>query len=251
MRQVRAIIADDEGPLRSYLRERLSTLWPDLHVVGEARDGNAALQLVHDTQPDIVFLDIQMPGLSGLEIAQKISGKCLVVFVTSYDKYAIEAFESEAIDYLLKPVSDVRLEKAIRRLKERLSLSTVPDIAAALEKVSLSFRKSSGYLQWIKALHQDSVRLIPVGDVYYFRAADKYTAVRAREGEFLIRMTIKELQEKLDPDRFWRVHRAAIVNVKAIHTVSRSLAGTYDIRFKGIQDHVTASRAYSYLFKQM
>jgi len=251
MRQVRTIIADDEEALRAYLRKKLSALWPELHVVGEARNGNAALRLVQDTQPDIAFIDIQMPGLSGLEVARKIAGKCLVVFITAHDKYAIQAFESEAIDYLLKPISDERLEKTIKRLKEHLSLSTAPDITAALEKVSLSLRKSSQYLQWIKALHHESVRLIPVGDVYYFKAADKYTGVRTREGEFLIRMTVKELEEKLDPDQFWRVHRAAIVNAKAIQTAHRSFAGTYTIRFRDIQDQVTVSRAYAHLFKQI
>jgi DNA-binding LytR/AlgR family response regulator len=251
MKQIRAIIADDEEALRASLKKKLSALWPALHVVGEARDGEAALRLVHDTQPDIAFLDIQMPALSGLEVAREIAGKALVVFITAHDKYAIQAFESEAIDYLLKPISDERLEKTIKRLKEHLSLSTVPDITAALEKVSLSLRKSSPYLQWIKALHHENVRLIPVGDVYYFKASDKYTGVRTREGEFLIRMTIKELEEKLDPDQFWRVHRAAIVNARAVHTVQRSFAGTYAIRFRDIEDQVAVSRAYAHLFKQI
>ena len=251
MRQVQAIIVDDEETLRAYLRQKLSVLWPDLHVVGEAWDGNTALRLIQDTQPDIAFLDIQMPGLSGLEVARKITEKCLVVFVTAYDKYAIRAFESEAIDYLLKPISDERLEKTMRRLKKRLSLATVPDLTAALAKISFSLRKTSQYLQWIKTLHRESVRLIPVDDVYYFKAAEKYTAVRTLEGEFLIRMTIKELEEKLDPDQFWRVHRGAIVNAVTIHTATRSFAGTYTIRFKTIQDYVTVSRAHAHLFKQM
>lgn len=251
MRQIQTILADDEEALRAYLRQKLSALWPDLHVVGEACDGNTALRLIQDIQPDIAFLDIQMPGLSGLEVARKSAEKCLVVFVTAYDKYAIRAFESEAIDYILKPISDERLKKTIRRLKQRLSSATVPDITAALEKISFSLRKSSQYLQWIKTLHHESVRLIPVGDVYYFKAADKYTAVRTQDGEFLIRMTIKQLEEKLDPDQFWRVHRAAIVNAVAIHTVHRSFAGTYTIRFNDIQDYVTVSRAYAHLFKQM
>jgi len=251
MRQVQAIIVDDEETLRAYLRQKLSVLWPNLHVVGEASDGNTALRLIQDTQPDIAFLDIQMPGLSGLEVARKITEKCLVVFVTAYDKYAIRAFESEAIDYLLKPISDERLEKTMRRLKKRLSLATVPDLTATLAKISFSLRKTSQYLQWIKTLHRESVRLIPVDDVYYFKAAEKYTAVRTLEGEFLIRMTIKELEEKLDPDQFWRVHRGAIVNAVTIHTATRSFAGTYTIRFKTIQDYVTVSRAHAHLFKQM
>jgi DNA-binding LytR/AlgR family response regulator len=251
MKRIRALIADDEEALRSHLRSKLSMLWPELDIIGEARDGEAALKLIQEKRPDIAFLDVRMPGLSGLEVARRSAGACQVVFVTAYDKYAIEAFESEAVDYLLKPVSDARLEKTITRIRERLSLSSSPDITAVIEKVSRSLQKPSGHLQWIRAQQHDSVRLIPVADVCFFRATDKYTTVRTREGEFLIRKTIKELGEELDPGQFWRVHRAAIVNINAIQAVSRSFAGAYTIRFKDIQDHVTVSRAYAHLFKQM
>ncbi len=252
MGQIRAIIADDEEALREYLKKKLSVLWPELVIIGEARDGEAALRLIRDRQPDIVFLDVQMPGLSGIEVARQSGGACMVVFVTAYDQYAIEAFESEALDYLLKPVTDERLEKTVKRLKERISSSSsAPDMSAMLEKMSLALRKSSGHLQWIKAQHKDGIRLIPVADIYFFKATDKYTTVRTRDGEFLIRKTIKELEEELDPEMFWRVHRAAIVNAKAIHAVNRSVAGTYTIRFKDIQDHLAVSRAYAHLFRQM
>lgn len=252
MKQIRAIIADDEEALRAHLRNRLAALWPELAVIGEARDGEAALRLIEQAKPDVVFLDIKMPGLSGIEVARKIAGACIVVFVTAYNKYAVEAFESEAVDYLLKPVGDDRLEKTVRRLKERIaSSSAAPDLSAALEKVSLSLRKAPEHLQWVKAQHKDGIRLIPTADVYYFKATDKYTTVRTRDGEFLIRKTIKELGEELDPGQFWRVHRAAIVNAKAIHMAERSLAGTHTITFKDIPDHLTVSRAYSHLFKQM
>jgi DNA-binding LytR/AlgR family response regulator len=247
---VRAIIADDEEALRSLLRRKLSSLWPELSVIGEAGDGEKAFKLIREERPDIAFLDIQMPGLSGIEVAQRSAGSCKFVFVTAYDKYAVEAFENEAIDYLLKPVSDERLAKTITRLKERLA-NPQPGISAKLERISTNLKKPSGFLQWIKAQHKDGVRLIPVSEVCFFKAMDKYTAVRTREGEFLIRTSIKELEESLDPGRFWRVHRAAIVNVKAIHAVARSLAGGYTITFKDVKDHVVVSRAYSHLFKQM
>lgn len=250
MRQIRAIIADDEEALRSHLRMKLATHWPELAIIGEARDGEAALRLINNKHPEIAFLDIRMPGLSGLEVARRIAGTCWVVFVTAYDQYAIEAFEREAVDYLLKPISDERLAKTIQRIKERLTTS-VPDISAVVEKIAGSLRKSEGYLQWIKAQHHDSIRLIPVADVCYFRATDKYTTVRTREGEFLIRTTLRELEEQLDPSRFWRVHRAAIVNAKAIDTVTRSIAGTFTIAFRNIPDHITVSRPYAHLFKQM
>jgi DNA-binding LytR/AlgR family response regulator len=253
MKPIRAIIADDEEALRGYLRKKLAAAWPELDMVGEAVDGASALRLIEEQEPDVAFLDIQMPGLSGIEVARKVAGTCAVVFITAFNQYAVEAFENEALDYLVKPVTDERLRKTVGRLKERLSSAQPldPNIAEIIEKVALSFQKSSGYLQWIKTQHKDGVRLIPVGDIYYFRAADKYTTVRTRDGEYLIRKTIKELEQELDPDQFWRVHRAAIVNAKAIQSVSHSLAGMYKILFKDIQDDLAVSRAYSHLFKQM
>jgi DNA-binding LytR/AlgR family response regulator len=252
MKHVRAIIADDEKALRDYLRKKLLLLWPELSVAGEAADGEAALGLIRGERPDVAFLDISMPGLSGLEVAQRAPGQCLFVFITAHDKYAINAFENDAVDYLLKPVTDERLGKTVKRLKERLAASpAAPDISAVLEKVSRSLRQAPAYLQWIKAQHKDGVRLIPVADIYYLKAADKYTTIRTREAEFLIRKTITELEQELDPELFWRVHRAALVNVKTVHTVKRSVAGTCSIRFRDIPDNLAVSRAYAHLFKQM
>jgi DNA-binding LytR/AlgR family response regulator len=176
---------------------------------------------------------------------------CLFVFVTAYDKFAVEAFESEAVDYLLKPVTDDRLETTVRRLQGRLASASAPDLTAVLERLSSSLPSPGGRLQWIKAQHKDGVRLIPAAEVYYFRATDKYTTVRTREGEFLIRKTLKELEAELDPEQFWRVHRAAIVNARLILKVDRSIAGTRTIRFKDLSESLTVSRAYAHLFKQM
>lgn len=253
MKPVRAIIADDEEALRGYLKKKLATAWPELAIVGEAGDGVAALRLIENQKPDVAFLDIQMPGISGIEVARKVAGTCAVVFITAFNHYAVEAFENEALDYLVKPVTDERLQKTVGRLRERLNSEQplAPNISEIIEKVSLSIQKSPGHLQWIKTQHKDGVRLIPVGDIYYFRATDKYTTVRTKDGEFLIRKAIKELEQELDPDQFWRVHRAAIVNARAIQSVSHSLAGTYTIQFKDIKDDLAVSRAYSHLFKQM
>jgi len=253
MKQIQAIIADDEEALRTYLKKKLVSLWPGLAIVGEAQDGNAALQLITEVKPDIVFLDIKMPGLSGIDVAKKIAGSCVIVFVTAFDQYAVAAFESQAIDYLLKPLSDERLEKTIARLKERLARAAAnPDMSAVLERLSRTMQQhSTDYLQWIKAQHKDGIRLIPVNDILFFRATDKYTTLRTREGEFLIRKTIKELEESLDPNHFWRVHRAALVNAGSIQSVNRSVAGTLIIRFKNVPDQITVSRAYVHLFKQM
>lgn len=252
MKKIRTIIADDEEALRSYLKKKLVSVWPDLIICGEAQDGNAALQLIDTERPDVAFLDIRMPGLSGIEAARKASWKCPVVFITAYDKYAVDAFENEAVDYLLKPVSTERLEKTVKRLRERIAnASQPPDMSSILEKLSHALREQSNYLQWIKAQHGSSVRLVPVAEICYFKATDKYTTVRTREGESLIRKTIKELEEELDPRQFWRVHRGAIVNATAIRNVSRSLAGACSITFKDISDRLMVSRAYSHLFKQM
>lgn len=252
MNQVRAIIADDEETLRAHLKKKLSAAWSELVINGEARDGIEAVRLIEETRPDIAFLDIRMPGLSGIEVARKTAGRCQVVFVTAHDQYAVDAFESQALDYLLKPVTDERLEKTVKRLKERISSpSPAPDLSQVLDKVSRALRNPPEHLQWIKAQHKSGVRLIPVAEVYYFKATDKYTAVRTRDGEFLIRKTIKELVGELDPDQFWRVHRAAIVNARAIHIVDHSLSGGHTVRFRDIQDRLTVSRSYAHLFRQM
>jgi len=251
VKPVRAIIADDEEALRDHLRKKLSQLWPDLELAGEARDGEAALNMIRDLKPDIAFLDISMPGLSGIEVARKAAGACLFVFVTAHDEFAVEAFERSAVDYLLKPVTDERLATTVKRLKERLASKTLPDLTELLERLAPGAAKAAAPLQWIKAQHKDGVRLIAVSDVYFFRATDKYTTVRTREGEFLIRRTLKELENELDPAQFWRVHRAAIVNARLVQKVDRSLAGTRTIRFKDLPDTLTVSRAYAHLFKQM
>lgn len=251
MKQITGVIADDEEALRSHLRKKLALFWPELTLVGEARDGEDALRLIREKCPDVAFLDIQMPVRSGLDVARDAAGACLFVFVTAFDKYAVEAFENAAIDYLLKPVTDDRLKTTIKRLKERLAGSSdVPDLAAVLEKLA-GPRKKPDRLQWIKARHKGGVRLIPVGDILYFRSADKYTTVRTREAEFLISTTIKELEAGLDPNRFWRVHRAAIVNAKAVHAVGPGTAGTLTVTFMDIPDRLSVSRAYAHLFKQM
>jgi DNA-binding LytR/AlgR family response regulator len=251
MKPVRAIIADDEEALRDHLKKKLSGLWPELEVAGDAQDGEAALNMIRTLKPDIAFLDISMPGMSGIEVAKAAAGACLFVFVTAHDEFAVEAFEREAVDYLLKPVTDERLTNTIRRLKERLATASGPDLSGVLERLSQALPKAPGHLQWIKAQHKDGVRLIAASDVYFFRATDKYTTVRTRDGEFLIRKTLKELESELDPAQFWRVHRAAIVNARLIQKVDRSLACTHTIRFKDLSDSLTVSRAYTHLFKQM
>jgi DNA-binding LytR/AlgR family response regulator len=255
MPQIRAIIADDEEQLRKHLRSQLAEVWPDLVICGEARNGQEALALLEQYRPEIAFLDIRMPGLSGIEVAKKIAGLCWVVFVTAYDQYAVEAFEHEAIDYLLKPVTTERLEKTIKRLKEQITSSHKPpqEIAEIVEQLlsSLPQRQTPVYVQFVRVQKGDGIRLIPIEEVYYFKAGDKYTTVITKEGESLIRKSIKELTDELDPQQFWRIHRGTIVNVQCVDQVSRSVTGRGVVRLKGRPESLTVSRQYIHLFKQM
>ena len=254
MQQVRAIIADDEAPLRRYLRSRLAEVWPELDVCGEAENGRQAIDMIETLGPDIAFLDIKMPGLSGIEVAKESAGACRVVFITAYDRYAVEAFEHEAMDYLLKPVTRERLEKTVQRLQKKLSGTDDPSGSRqeVLDRVLEVFQaRTEKSLQWIKVQHGDGIRLIHVDDVYYFQADDKYTRVVTHTGESLIRKPIKELADELDPDRFWRVHRGTIVNVSRIAKTSRSLTGRYSIKLKDRPEILMVSRSYAHLFRQM
>ncbi len=255
MERIRAIIADDEEQLRRFLKARLEALWPELVLCGEAGNGPEALELIEEHQPDIAFLDIRMPGFSGIRVAEKVAGKCRVVFISAYDRYALQAFEKEALDYILKPVTDERLEKTIRRLKKEVAEHTSPplDLAKIIENVmaTLETRKDSGYLNWIKAQHGEGVRLISINEIYYFKAEDKYTTVMTADSESLIRKSIKELAGELDPGQFWQIHRGTIVNVKKIDRVTRGFSGGLMIKLKDLPGTLSVSRAYSHLFKQM
>lgn len=255
MQEIKAIIADDEGQLRSYLKSRLSDVWPELIICGEARNGQEAIELIEKYRPHIAFLDIQMPGLSGIDVAKKIGGSCRVVFITAYDQYAVEAFESEAIDYLLKPVTRERLEKTTNRLKKQIATSSEPpaDLSKMVERMmtTLANKDVSTYLQWIRTQQGEEIRLVAVDEVYYFKASDKYTMVMTKDRESLIRKPIKELANELDPDKFWRIHRGTIVNAACIANMSRSLTGRGVIRLKDRSETLTVSRSYIHIFKQM
>ena len=252
MNDVKAVIADDEAALRQFLRARLSEVWPELVICGEAKNGREALDLIERHRPHIAFLDIKMPGLTGMEVASKIAGACRVVFVTAYDEYAVEAFEKEAVDYLLKPVSRERLERTVKRLKEDLETGkAVPAEILNRLMVLFSGEEASQRLQYLRVQQGDAVRLIPVDDVIYFKAEDKYTTVITEEGEALIRKPIKDLAEELDPDKFWQIHRGTIVNVRSIARVSRSLTGKGVVKLKDRSETLTVSNRYMHLFKQM
>jgi DNA-binding LytR/AlgR family response regulator len=251
----RAIIADDEKELRTYLRSLLLEAWPDLIIAGEAANGKEALELVESERPQIAFLDIKMPGLTGMDVAKQIAGACHIVFVTAFDRYAVEAFKREAVDYLLKPVSKERLTQTVQRLKERLrsTSSPTPQLSEFVDRI-LSRLPAQGirdYLRWIKTQHKGAIRLIPVEEIDYFKADDKYTLVMTKEGELLIKKSIKELAEELDPTQFWQIHRGTIVNVSRIDRVSHSVTGKGIVKLKERPELLTISRNYLHLFKHM
>lgn len=248
-----AIIADDEQHLGNYLNERLGALWPELEIVGIAKNGLEAMRLVDDESPTIAFLDIRMPGLTGLEVASRLDAKTHVVFVTAYDQYAVEAFDRQAADYLLKPVTDERLIRTIERLKAKLSKAEVPSgVADILKQITSVLPVSkNAHLRWIRASVGETVRQIPVDEVFYFQAQDKYVSVYTSAGESLIRTPLSELQAELDPNEFWQIHRSTIVNVNRIAATTRDVMGKTLVKITGSKTELQVSRAYAHLFKQM
>ena len=250
---ITAVIADDEQHLANYLHERLTALWPELALVGIAKNGPEAVRLIDDENPAIVFLDIRMPGLTGLEVAARIDKKTHVVFVTAFDQYAVDAFDRNAADYLLKPVSDERLSHTIARLKEKVAKAEAPgDVSGILKQLAtvLPVAKNA-YLRWIRASVGETVRQIPVDEVLYFQAQDKYISVYTKEGESLIRTPLAELSAQLDPNEFWQIHRSTIVNVNRIASTQRDVMGRTQVKLKDLKAELPVSRAYAHLFKQM
>jgi len=253
---MRALIADDEPHLADYLKDQLALLWPELDVVHVARSGTEAAAWIEEYEPELAFLDIQMPGLSGLEVAQAIEGDTRVVFVTAFDTYAVQAFEQCALDYLLKPVKTDRLAQTIARVKAAMALQAAgqgaPDarLADAIGQLTRA-PASPTRLRFIRAAQGEYVHQIPVADVLYFHADDKYTVVQTAGGEHLIRTPITELAAQLDPDQFWQVHRATLVNLDYLDGTRRDESSRLFLRIKGHGRQLRVSRAYVHLFKAM
>lgn len=245
-----AAVAEDEATLRHQLVEQLGQLWPELRVIGEAADGVQALRLLDEQKPDILFLDIEMPGATGLEVARQASGRCHIVFVTAYDQHAVSAFEQGAIDYILKPISAARLFTTVGRLKQRITAppSNVDDL---LGHFSARTQAAHSYLRWINASVGQNLRLITVDEVMYFQADNKYTRVVTVDGEALIRKSLKELIEELDPQQFWQIHRSTLVNAAAIASVTRDFRGRMMVKLKKRDDSLLVSDTYAHLFRQM
>jgi DNA-binding LytR/AlgR family response regulator len=250
-----AIIADDERLMREQLRARLTEVWPDLQVLAEAKNGEEAVAAVQDHRPDLAFLDIRMPGMTGIEAARHIGDACHVVFITAYNEYAVDAFEHGAIDYVLKPAEPERLAITVARLKQRLG-SKPSDLGALLTQLTAKLESTGGAaqrnrLQWIQASVGQQLRLIPTAEILFFTSDEKYTRVQTESFEALIRKPIKELIDELDPEQFWQIHRGTIVNAKAIAGVTRDFRGRQLVLIKGHTEKLEVSRNYTHLFKQM
>ena len=241
--------------MREQLRARLVEVWPDLQILSEAKNGEEAVAAVHDLRPDLAFLDIRMPGMTGIEAARHIGDACHIVFITAYNEYAVDAFEHGAVDYVLKPAEAERLAITVSRLKQRLG-SKPSDLTELLSKLSAKLESGGGaarrnYLQWIQASVGQQLRLIPTAEILFFTSDEKYTRVQTESFEALIRKPIKELIDELDPEQFWQIHRGTIVNATAIAGVTRDFRGRQLVLIKGNNEKLEVSRNYTHLFKQM
>jgi DNA-binding LytR/AlgR family response regulator len=256
---VTALIADDEPLLRERLVAHLARAWPELQIVAQARNGREAVEGFEDLHPDIAFLDVHMPGMNGIDAARSIGRGALIVFVTAYEQYAVQAFEQGAIDYLVKPFDEARLDDTVARLKQRLrqppgAAADAPPIDDLLDRLAHALQvapAARAWLQWIKASVGSTVRLIPVAQIVYMRSDEKYTLVVWEGGEALIRKTIRELVDELDPTHFVQIHRSVIVNLHQVAQVTRGLNETAEVQLKGRDESLPVSRSYLHVFRQM
>ena len=258
MKRPTAMVADDEPLLRDALSRMLATAWPELILVAQARNGREAIEMFDLYKPDICFLDVQMPGKTGVEAAQHIGRRAHLVFVTAFDQYAVQAFAQGALDYLVKPVEPSRLAETVARLQERLGASQPAlNTDAILQQLALAFQSpSKQQLRWVRASIGSTVRLIDVREIDFLRSEDKYTLVAWRDDsgaplEAVVRTPLKDLIAQLDETQFVQVHRSALVNLRAISHVTRGENETADIHLKGRQETLPVSRTYLHLFKQM
>ena len=250
-----AIIADDEDLPRAELRRMLAAAWPELKIVAVCEHGPAAVEAIDEHRPHIAFLDIRMPGLSGLDVARAASGRCHAVFTTAYDSHAVEAFDAGAVDYLLKPVVAERLAQTVARLRERLAgNAAAPDIDGLVQRLSAQLgqrRETSARLRWISASIGDTIKMFAIDDVLFFQSDEKYTRVVTTGDEAHIRKPLKEIGEGLDPETFWQVHRGVIVRAAAIARAQRDELGRITLHLKGHDEKLAVSQAYGWRFRPM
>jgi DNA-binding LytR/AlgR family response regulator len=248
--KARAIVVEDEVTLREQLEELLARVWPELEIVASVGDGLQAVAAMQKHRPDLMFLDVEMPEMSGIDVARHASEQCHVVFVTAYSSYATHAFDAGAVDYVLKPISEERLAVACRRLQERLA-SAPAKLDHVIAQLAARVAEVKPYLRWITASRGANVRMITIEEVCYFQADTKYTLVALPDGDSLIHIPIRELLEQLDPQMFWQVHRSTIVNVQGIDTIGRDAADHVIVRMKRRTETLRVSQQFAYRFRQM
>jgi len=245
----KALIVEDEPLLGAEIREELARLWPELEVCGVASEGHAALQTLERERPELMFLDVQVPGINGMELARLAAQRAHVVFITAFGHYAVQAFDEGAVDYLLKPLDTVRLARAVQRVKEKLG--QVPANLGRLVDRAAQLAPASGPMRWISVLKGREIELLTVDDICYFRADHKYVAVVTAEGESLISTPLKELVGKLDPEVFWQVHRGTVVNLNAVRSIARGVDGRMSLRLKQRSESLPVGSSYAERFKHM
>jgi DNA-binding LytR/AlgR family response regulator len=250
-----AIVADDEDLPRAELVRMLAAAWPGLRIVAECEHGPAAVEAIDAHRPDLAFLDIRMPGLSGLDVARAASGRCHVVFTTAYDSHAIEAFEAGAVDYLLKPVNAVRLAQAVQRLQERLAArQPAAQLDSLVERLAARLRHDEPEvprLRWISASVGETIKMFSIDEVLFFQSDEKYTRVVTAGDEAHVRKPLKEIAAGLDPELFWQVHRGVLVRADRIARATRDEMGRITLQLKGHPETLAVSQAYAWRFKPM
>jgi len=250
-----ALIADDEDLPRAELRRMLAAAWPELEIVAECEHGPAAVEAIDAQAPDIAFLDIRMPGLSGLDVARAASGRCHIVFTTAYDSHAVAAFEAGAIDYLLKPIAADRLAQAEQRLRERLAAKTaVPALDAVVEQLAQQLQQRANpatRLRWLSASVGDTIKMFGIDEVLFFQSDEKYTRIVTAGDEAHVRKPLKEIADGLDPEDFWQVHRGVIVRASAIARAQRDDAGRIVLHLKQHPEKLQVSQAWAWRFRPM
>lgn len=263
-----AMLVDDEAPMRDHLRARLQQAWPELSIIAEAANGITAIEQAEALHPDVIFLDIRMPGKNGIEAASQLAAQAQVVFVTAYNEYAIAAFERGAMDYLLKPVELDRLQQTVERLKQRIAEKRAAQVKASgaaaqmpasmaqqveqmLTQLMQQQQPQREYLRWIQASVGSALRMISTKEILFFKSDEKYTVVRTEQAEYLIRKSLKELEDELDPKEFWRIHRSTLVRASAISEVTRDFRGRQLLGLKGYPEKLEVSRNHTHLFQQM
>jgi DNA-binding LytR/AlgR family response regulator len=256
--RVTALVADDEPLLREAIVRMLAKAWPELEVIAQARNGREAIEMFEAQQPQICLLDVQMPGITGVEAAQEIGDRAHLVFVTAFQEYAVQAFERGALDYLVKPVEPARLAATVKRLKERIGAAQPALNTEMVLQLAQAMGRHVGpqKLRWVRASAGNTVRIIDVGNIDYFRSEEKYTTVAYRDEagkplEAVVRLTLKELLAQLDESLFAQVHRSVVVNLKAVSHVARGEGESADIHLKGRDEALPVSRTYLHLFRQM